>query len=468
MKRLSGFVLTLLCSSFVFAQEQGIQFESGLSWEQVKSKAKQENKYIFMDCYATWCGPCKIMDKEVYPKAEVGAYANAHFINAKVQMDETAADDEAVKSWRSDAAAIAKQYEVTAFPTYLFFSPDGKLVHKIVGAYTNIPVFISGMSDALHPETQYYTMLNNYKDHVNDTAFLAKALVSAIGISDKEKIASIGDDYINAVGNNLTVSNVKIISQTTTSSKTKGFNFFLTKKNQINTVMQNKDFAQRRLANVIFKEEFAPQFQQADPIDWNKTITAVKKKYPLVDKTTITALNKSFNRSVSGDIAATLRKNDSKTEPDWAALKQTAGKRFPKYNCDQILMEKKVTYYDESKQWEKSAQTAIALVRKYGSNMEDNELNDFLWYNIFLYSSDENILKEATKWAKKVVDKGENGGYYDTYANLLYKTGATKDALAWENKAIEVAEKNNESPRTLRALKASLEKMNKQEKTWMN
>jgi thiol:disulfide interchange protein len=44
---------------------KGINFENNLSWEQVKEKAKAENKYIFVDCYATWCGPCKAMDKEV-------------------------------------------------------------------------------------------------------------------------------------------------------------------------------------------------------------------------------------------------------------------------------------------------------------------------------------------------------------------------------------------------------------------
>ena len=44
---------------------KGIHFVNGLSWQEVLQKAKAENKYIFVDCYATWCGPCKAMDKEV-------------------------------------------------------------------------------------------------------------------------------------------------------------------------------------------------------------------------------------------------------------------------------------------------------------------------------------------------------------------------------------------------------------------
>ena len=44
---------------------QGIHFEDGVSWQHVQQKAKAEDKYIFVDCYATWCGPCKQMDKKV-------------------------------------------------------------------------------------------------------------------------------------------------------------------------------------------------------------------------------------------------------------------------------------------------------------------------------------------------------------------------------------------------------------------
>ena len=45
---------------------KGIKGITGLFWEQIKQKAKQENKYIFIDAYTTWCGPCKMMDEYVY------------------------------------------------------------------------------------------------------------------------------------------------------------------------------------------------------------------------------------------------------------------------------------------------------------------------------------------------------------------------------------------------------------------
>ena len=36
----------------------GIQFFNG-TFKEALAKAKKENKMVMMDCYTTWCGPCK-------------------------------------------------------------------------------------------------------------------------------------------------------------------------------------------------------------------------------------------------------------------------------------------------------------------------------------------------------------------------------------------------------------------------
>ena len=76
----------LFCASGLFAQEQGITFAGG-NWKDMLAKAKAENKVIFMDAYATWCGPCKMMDKNVFAEASVGEFYNEHFVNAQIDME---------------------------------------------------------------------------------------------------------------------------------------------------------------------------------------------------------------------------------------------------------------------------------------------------------------------------------------------------------------------------------------------
>src|SRR6185436_18638659 len=107
---------------------KGIKWTSGLTWEQVKQKAKQENKYIFIDCYTTWCGPCKMMDMQVYPNASVSSYFNEHFISVKVQMDKTNKDDKEIKKWYATAEAMITDYKIEGYPSFVFLSPDGTIV----------------------------------------------------------------------------------------------------------------------------------------------------------------------------------------------------------------------------------------------------------------------------------------------------------------------------------------------------
>ncbi len=152
--------LSLLVSTQV--KSQGIKFEEGLSWQQIKEKAKKENKYIFVDCYTTWCSPCKAMEKDVYPDKSVGDFFNDKFISAKFQMNRTDEDDNAIKSRYLDVAIIAGEYKVSKYPTYLFFSPDGKPVHNAVGAQS-VANFIATAKTALTPGRVYDDPFKEYK-----------------------------------------------------------------------------------------------------------------------------------------------------------------------------------------------------------------------------------------------------------------------------------------------------------------
>lgn len=125
-----------------------VNFDRMLSLKEVLETAKSTGKFILIDFMATWCGPCKEMDKYVYSDKAVGKILNDRFINVKFQTDSTSNDSEYVKSWHKNVQPLTSKYEIKGFPTIVFLSPEGKLIKKIVG-YTSSSEFLKSINEVL-------------------------------------------------------------------------------------------------------------------------------------------------------------------------------------------------------------------------------------------------------------------------------------------------------------------------------
>lgn len=110
--------ILLIFSGFVKAQQGGIQFEHG-SWQEMKERARKENKLIFVDFYTEWCGPCLAMAEEVFPLMEVGNFYNTHFVNVKIDAE------------KGEGKTLREKYRVVSYPTFLFIDPkSGEIIHR--------------------------------------------------------------------------------------------------------------------------------------------------------------------------------------------------------------------------------------------------------------------------------------------------------------------------------------------------
>jgi thiol-disulfide isomerase/thioredoxin len=98
-------------------QEVGIHFFKG-DWKSLLNAAGQQDKLIFVDVYTDWCPPCKRMEQEIFPLAEVGKIYNELFINYRLNAEQ----DANVK--------LANDYAVKAYPTYLFLDSGGYLLYR--------------------------------------------------------------------------------------------------------------------------------------------------------------------------------------------------------------------------------------------------------------------------------------------------------------------------------------------------
>lgn len=118
MKKVLLLLVSLLAAGSICAQ---VRFETG-STDALHAKALKLGKPVFIDLYADWCPPCRMMEREVFSEKELGEFMERHFIAARYNVDQ--------KTGRE----LMQRYGSGSIPLYLVFSPDGELLGRITGA----------------------------------------------------------------------------------------------------------------------------------------------------------------------------------------------------------------------------------------------------------------------------------------------------------------------------------------------
>lgn len=288
-------VLFLFAANIANAQ---VAFTHHLSWSQIKAQARQENKYIFMDVYTTWCQPCKMMDKEIFPQPAVGEFMNTHFLNVHVQFDSTAQDNAEVKAWYPDVHTINKIREIQAFPTLLFFNPEGKLVHVSVGAPVQGENLITTAKAAMNPELQYVALRERYLKGERSSDFLKVLYRTALKAQDMDLYHETVNLYLHQQPNLLTHDLVQLILSATRHVTDTGFTVLQQHGAYIDS-MQNKPVCTQLLNSIIFDDLLLPLLRKngakleygglmyvyagdvIKPLDWNQLKSTLDRRFPL-------------------------------------------------------------------------------------------------------------------------------------------------------------------------------------------
>jgi len=141
--------------------KNNINFEHG-SWNEIVALAKKEKKPIFLDCYTTWCGPCKQMTNTVFTRPEVAEYFNTTFINAKFDME------------KGEGIQLKNNFNVSAYPTYLYIDYSGIILNRLVGSMP-ADEFIKESKEGLS-ENGLAGMQKKYADGQRDDEFVLSYL----------------------------------------------------------------------------------------------------------------------------------------------------------------------------------------------------------------------------------------------------------------------------------------------------
>jgi thiol-disulfide isomerase/thioredoxin len=162
-------IFSLVSQNYV--QAQGMQFFEG-NWAQLKAEAKKQHKAIFVDCYTSWCGPCKMMATKVFPEKTVGDFYNPSFVNYSLDME------------KGEGPQIAKEFNVRFYPTLLYFNTEGELMHRTAGARP-ADMFVNEGKTALDPHENLVGCIKRFNAGERDTAFLMQLLIMVRNVDDK-------------------------------------------------------------------------------------------------------------------------------------------------------------------------------------------------------------------------------------------------------------------------------------------
>jgi thiol-disulfide isomerase/thioredoxin len=371
--------LLLFLPLFSIAQKTGISFQQS-SWNQILAKAKAEKKIIFLDAYASWCGPCKKMTSDVFPTAEAGNFYNRNFINAKIDMEV------------GEGPELAREYEVTAYPTLLFINGDGKLLHKAIG-YLSVDEFIATGRDALDPGKQFYT-LNEAFDNGKLTDDQHYQLALTAYSLDAPSAATIASTYVNKKTNWLTEPCINLLVKLA-SKPTDPYYGFLSKNEKNANEIVGGDMATDALNKVIYQIV-------ADAIPENEpTRSSVKK----------------------------IETGFTKYRPADAARK--------------FALSYGIYISEEREESELKNEYTILYLNEFGDELDWSLLNQYAW-DFFESQTDKEILRSALGWALKSVSKDSNFFNNDTVAQLYFKLGNKKDARKYAEAALRLGKQAGE------------------------
>lgn len=363
-----------LFSSIAIAQEQGIKFEQS-DFKSLLSKAKKENKLLFVDAMASWCGPCKMMEKKIFTLSSVGDFYNKNFINTTIDME------------KGEGKEIAMRYGVRSYPTFLFINGDGELILQNMG-YMDEKNFLKIGQEAANAPASFAKIKEKFLKGDRNPELLV-SIIKAYANSDYSLAKQASEAYFKQKKNGiLTQDEVNHLMFFIKSIEDENYQVFQTYKQDV-----------EKFYNPEIVKNFDNQLQIKSL--WEKSIDTKQKKI-----------------------------DDEK-------FLSNAEKLVGKERANEILNQNKLHFYELTNQFELYEKVALDFFGN-GEKKDFEELQKAAW-NISEQSNNTKTLKTAAMWMEKQIMNYETPENTFILSKLYEKLGKKQEAIMFAETSIRLS-----------------------------
>jgi len=168
--------------------------------EEARQRATNHQLPLFVDIYADWCAPCKVMDNQVYTDPEVATYMNDHFINVRLDGE------------TDYGRKYAADHELQGYPSMFIFSPDGEMISRIIG-FTEAGKLL----ESLVSTVENYALVKKYRPKYEKGKLKGKEFVQYINATRKMgndgQAEILASEYMQSMkGKKLSVPDIQVIA----------------------------------------------------------------------------------------------------------------------------------------------------------------------------------------------------------------------------------------------------------------
>lgn len=334
-------VFTFIFSFFTLVSFGQIVFFEG-TWQQALDEAKKQDKMIFVDCYTTWCGPCKRMTSYTFKDVEAGKYFNEKFINYKIDME------------HGEGPAFGSTYPVQAYPTLKFIGPDGKIVLEEKGYREPSQLIELGQfAFKKFDQSPKYEALYNGGDHSPETTY---KYIKSLNDADKSSL-KIANAYLQKNPKGNSALHYKIIFESAVQSDSKPFDVLISNKKVISNLL-GEDVVYERIFNA-YKTTASKAITLDSPELFEKTLSDMKSNLKKEDVKWLTAelmfQKAEFKNDKKGQIESALKLVDFANKTNGQNLtnyiQKLSSKSQDKETSDVIekMLLKKLELYNDPK-----------------------------------------------------------------------------------------------------------------------